>query len=313
MLIRRTLLGLVTLVLIAVIVYFATLVLPGDAANSILGQSATPARLANLRHQLHLDQPILTRFFHWITHAVTGDFGDSLAAQKPVTSVAGDRLANSAVLVFVSAFISTALGVTLGMYAAFKRDGPFDTVVSVLALIANAMPEFVVGIFVIVLFGVNVFHWFPAISILPPGTYIWEQPDKLVLPVVALVIVVTPYVFRMMRAAMIEALNSDYVEIARLKGVPARQIATRHALPNAVAPVIQVVGLNLLYLAGGIVLIETVFNYPGIGLLLVSSVNGRDVPMVQFAVLVLAVFYVALNILTDVAVLMVTPRKRYPR
>jgi peptide/nickel transport system permease protein len=222
-------------------------------------------------------------------------------------------MANSAVLVAVSAIVSTLLGIVLGIVAAFRRDGIFDTLASVVSLIANALPEFVVGIFVVMLLGINVFQIFPAVSILPAGTYIWQQPNKLVLPVLTLVIVTAPYVFRMMRGAMIEALSSDYVEAARLRGVGGIRLAVRHAFPNALAPVVQVIGLNLLYLAGGIVLVETVFDFPGLGSALVNAVDGRDVPVIQFTVLVLAVFYVVLNILTDVAVLLVTPRKRYPR
>jgi peptide/nickel transport system permease protein len=313
MLIKRSLLGIVTLVIIAILVYAATLVLPGDAATAILGQSATPQRVHLLRQQLGLDQPVLTRFFHWAGHAIRGDFGNSLGFSQPVTTVMGPRMANSAVLVAVSALASSVLGMLLGMYAAFRRDGVFDTIASILSLIANAMPEFVVAIFVVIVFAVNVFQLLPGVSILPAGTYIWQQPNKLVLPVLTLVIVTTPYVFRMMRGAMIEAMGSDYVETAKLKGVGGVRIALRHAFPNALAPVIQVVGLNLLYLAGGIVLVETVFDFPGLGSALVAAVGGRDVPVIQFTVLVLALFYVVLNILTDVAVLLVTPRKRYPR
>jgi peptide/nickel transport system permease protein len=324
MVIRRSLLGILTIFLIAVIVYAATLVLPGDAATAILGQSATPARVHQLRHQLGLDQPVLTRFWHWATKAIRGDFGNSLGFAAPVnshgaatsasvTSLAKDRILNSGMLVLVTALISTLLGILGGMYAAFRRDGVFDTIGSVGALVASALPEFVVAIFVVILFSVNVFHWFPAISVLPPGGFILDEPSKLVLPVLALVIVVTPYVFRMARGAMIEVLDSDYIELAHLKGASRARIAFRHALPNALAPVIQVVGLNLLYLAGGIVLVEAIFNYPGIGLLLVNAISGRDVPVIQFLVILLAVFYVVLNIVTDVAVLLVTPRKRYPR
>jgi peptide/nickel transport system permease protein len=324
MVIRRSLLGVLTMVLIAIIVYAATLVLPGDAATAILGQSATPERIAELRHELGLDKPVVERFLDWAGGAVQGDFGNSLGLAAPVgsrgeastasvTSLAGERIGNSAVLIAATAIVSTFLGVLMGMFAAFRRDGVFDTVASVLALVASALPEFVVAIFVVIVFAINVFTWFPAISVLPAGTSILSEPDKLVLPVLALVIVVTPYVFRMARGAMIEVLDSDYVEYARLKGASPARIAFHHALPNALAPVIQVVGLNLLYLAGGIVLVEAIFNFPGIGLLLVNAISGRDVPVIQFIVLLLALFYVVLNILTDVAVLLVTPRKRYPR
>lgn len=326
MIVRRALLGILTIILIAVIVYFATTVLPGDAATAILGQSATPARIAQVRHELGLEQPVLQRFWHWGTHAITGDFGNSLSAAAPVdsigtgtsskeavTTLVNEKLLNSAVLIAATAIISTLIGILAGMYAAFRRDGIFDTGGSIVALVASALPEFVVAIFVVMLFAVNVFGWFPALSLLPPGASILSKPEMLVLPVLALVIVTTPYVFRMTRGAMIEVLDADYIEFARMKGVSPRRIAFRHALPNALAPVIQVVGLNLLYLAGGIVLVEAIFSYPGAGRALVEAINGRDVPTIQYIVMLLAVFYVILNIFTDVCALMVTPRRRYPR
>jgi peptide/nickel transport system permease protein len=313
LLIRRAGLGAVTVVVVSVIVYFATHVLPGDAATAILGQQATPARLAQLRDQLGLNQSAVAGFWHWATVAVRGDFGQSLAGSRPVTAVVGTQLENSAVLVAIAAVVSTVLGILLGVCAAFRRDGIFDSVASVISLVANALPEFVVGILVIIVFSINVFQWFPAVSIVPPGSPIWTVPSELVLPVVTLVIVVTPYPFRMVRGAMIEALNSDYVEIARLKGVSRLRLGLYHALPNALAPVVQVVGLNLLYLAGGIVLVERVFNFPGIGNLLVDAISERDVPLIQFLVLLLAAFYVVLNIVVDVIVLLLTPRRRYAR
>jgi peptide/nickel transport system permease protein len=158
-----------------------------------------------------------------------------------------------------------------------------------------------------------VWHVLPAVSLLAPGTYAWNQPELLVLPVATLVIVIVPYILRMMRAAMIEALESDYVEMARLKGVPEWRVVLVHALPNAIAPTIQVVGLNFLYLAGGVVIVEYVFNFPGIGQGLVDAVNDRDIPVLQFIVLVLAAFYVVMNILTDVIALLASPRRRIAR
>jgi len=313
MVLRRSLLGVLTIVLIAILVYVATLVLPGDAATAILGQTATPARIRLLRHQLGLDAPVITRFLHWAWHALRGDFGDSLSLRAPVTSLVGIRLANSAVLVAVVAAVSTGLGIVGGSLAALRRDGWLDSLASLLALASSALPEFVVAVFVVMLLAVNVLHVFPAISLLPPGSFILSAVSKLVLPVITLVIVVTPYAFRMSRAAMIEALDSDYVEFAKLKGVPLPRILFVHALPNACAPIVQVVGLNLLYLAGGIVLVETVFDYPGIGQMLVQAIDNRDVPMIQFIVLALAVFCVGLNILTDVCVQLLSPRKRFPR
>jgi peptide/nickel transport system permease protein len=324
MIIRRSLLGVLTIVLIAIIVYAATTVIPGDAATAILGNQATPNRIEKLRIELGLDEPVLTRFWDWATNAIQLDFGNSLSGgvastqveqveSVSVTALAGERIGNSVVLVAAAAIISTILGLITGIYAAYRRDGFFDTVGSVISLIASALPEFVVAIFCVLLFATSVFTWFPAISVLEPGVSILSEPEKLVLPVLALVIVVTPYMFRMTRGAMIEALDSDYVEFARMKGASTTRIAFRHALPNALPPIIQVVGLNLLFLAGGIVLVEAIFTFPGLGLLLVESIGSRDVPTIQYIVILLAVFYVALNIVTDVCVLLATPRRRYPR
>lgn len=310
---QRGLSGLVSVVVVAVIVYFATLVLPGDAATAILGNQATPARLAQLRHQLGLDRSALASFWSWISGLVHGDFGTSLTENRSVWKVVSPRLANSVVLVVLASVCSTVLGVALGAVAAARRDKPLDHVMSSASLVASALPEFIVGVFVVLALAIKLKTGLPALSLLRPGEGILSEPDKLLLPLVTLTIVTTPYVLRMTRAATIDALNSDYAEVARLKGVSDRRLIFRHALPNALAPIIQVVGLNLLYLAGGIVLVETVFQYPGIGLTLVSAVTSRDVPVIQFLVVVLALFYVVLNIVTDVAVLVVSPRKRYPR
>ena len=313
LLIWRIPLGLLSVIVVAILTYLATRVLPGDAAQAILGQHATPEALASLRAELGLDQSLISGMVSWFTGFLTGQQGDSLATGTPVTDVVGDRLLNSACLVLVVAVVSTTIGVVAGVVAAHKRDGKFDDATSVLSLIASALPEFVVGVFVVSAFAVGPLKWFPAVSILSPGVHIWDEPNKLVLPALTLVIVTTPYMFRMVRAAMIEALNSDYAEVAQLKGASTSRLLFRHALPNALAPAVQVAGLNLLYLAGGIVLVETVFQYPGIGLTLANAVQNRDVPVLQFIVVLLAVFYVTLNILTDLLVLLLTPRRRAPR
>jgi peptide/nickel transport system permease protein len=313
LLVQRLLTGVVSVVVISIVVYAATLVLPGDAATAILGQQATPERLVELRHQLHLDQSAISGYLSWAKAALHGDFGTSLTQRAPVWDLIAPRLANSIVLIVATAIISTVLGVLLGMWAAARRDSWVDHSLSVTALVASSLPEFVVAVFVVMVFAVTMFAWFPAVSILPEGEHIWNEPNKLVLPVVALVIVVTPYVFRMFRASLIEAMSSDYVEVATLKGASTKRLLFGHALPNSLAATIQVIGLNLLYLAGGIALVETVFQYPGIGLSLVASITDRDVPVIQFLVVLLAIAYVFLNVATDVAVLLVTPRRRLPR
>ena len=312
MVIRRIPAGVGTVFAVSVLVYVATMILPGDAATSILGQTATPARIAQLRHELNLDVSPLTGLLQWLGAALTGHFGVSLANRISVLSLIGPKLANSVVLVGVAAIISTILGVVLGGLAALYKDSVFDHIVTVVALVASALPEFVVGVLTVLAFAIEL-RWFPAVSLLSPGEGIWNQPVKLVLPVVTLCIVVVPYIFRMMRASTIDALKSEYVELATLKGLRQTRVVLSHAIPNALPATIQVIGLNILYLAGGIVLVESVFAFPGLGSALVAAVTDRDVPVIQFIVVLLAVFYVVLNIVTDVLVLVVTPRRRYAR
>lgn len=312
MVVRRIPAGVGTVLAVAVLVYLATMVLPGDAATSILGQTATPARIAQLRHELNLDVSPVRGLLQWLGGVLTGNFGVSLANRVPVLSLIGPRLENSVVLVGVAAVVSTAIGLAFGALAALYKDSIFDHVFTLLALVASALPEFVVGVLTVLVFAIEL-QWFPAVSLLSPGDRIWDQPVKLVLPVITLCIVVVPYIFRMMRASTLDALKSEYVELATLKGLKQSRVVLRHAIPNALPATIQVIGLNILYLAGGIVLVETVFAFPGLGSALVSAVTDRDVPVIQFIVVLLAVFYVVLNILTDVLVLVVTPRRRYAR
>ncbi len=310
---RRLAIGLLTLLLVSVVVFLATEVLPGNAAFARLGRSATPAALHALERQLHLNRGVADQYWIWLSGLLTGKLGTSLANGQPVWVVVKPRLINSAVLVVVTGVIGAILGVGLGAAAALRKNGWLDHVMSVTALAVTSLPEFVVGITLIILTSTVVFHWLPAVSLLPPGTYAWNQPRLLILPVATLVIVIVPYIFRMMRAAMIEALDSDYVEMARLKGVPERRVVLVHALPNAIAPTIQVIGLNFLYLAGGVVVVESVFSFTGIGQGLVSAVSARDIPVVQFIVVVLAAFYVLMNIVSDVVALLATPRRRIAR
>ena len=312
MLLTRVGWGAFSVLVVSVIVYASTLVLPGDAAQAILGQQATPERLALLREQLGLNKSALAGFVDWFTGIFRGDLGTSLSTRQPVTELLGPKLLNSAALVLVAAVISVVIGVTLGALSASRRDGVLDHVLSIVSLIASALPEYIVGVFVVLVLAVNL-HLLPAISVLAPGQHIWDQPSKMVLPVLTLTIVVVPYILRMCRGSVIEALDSDYAEVARLKGVGPRRLLFSHALPNALAPTVQVIGLSLIYLAGGIVLVETVFQFPGIGLALVGAITARDVPVIQALVLGLSTCYVILNILADVAVLLVTPRRRLPR
>jgi peptide/nickel transport system permease protein len=313
LLIKRSLIGILTLVLVSILVFAATQTLPGNAASAVLLNTATPQRLHALEVQLGLNRPAVDQYWTWLTGVLHGNFGKSLANGQPVGTLIGGRILNSLALVVLAGAIGTLIGVGLGVLAAARRDSVFDHVLSVTSLGVTALPEFVVAVVLIIFFAAVVVHWFPAVSVFVPGTAPWSNPKELVLPVATLVIVVVPYVFRMMRASMIDALESDYVQMARLKGVPKWRVLLFHALPNAIAPTIQVIGLTFLYLAGGVVVVEYMFNYPGLGQALVSAVSDRDIPQIQAIVLILAAFYIAVNILTDVIALAVSPRRRLPR
>jgi peptide/nickel transport system permease protein len=312
-LLRRTGIGVLTLWLVSVLVFAATQALPGNAAYAVLLNTATPQRLRALEAQLHLNSPAVVQYWHWLSGLLTGPRGASLANGDPVSTLIGGRIVNSAVLVLLAGVIGTVIGVALGVLAAAWRDSWLDHGLSVTALAVTALPEFVVAVLLVLVFAALVWHLFPAVTVFAPGSPPWATPSGLVLPVATLVIVIVPYVFRMMRASMIDALESDYVEMARLKGLKPLRVLTVHALPNAIAPTIQVIGLNFLYLAGGVVVVEYVFNYPGLGQALVAAVQDRDIPVIQFIVLILAGFYVAVNILTDIASLAASPRRRLPR
>jgi peptide/nickel transport system permease protein len=308
---RRVLLGLLTLFLVSLVVFAATQALPSDPARAILGRTATPESLKALREQLHLNHSVVSQYTHWFGGMLTGDLGNSLAARgEPVTTVLGKRLENSAVLVLLAAVISIPLSILLGVISARRRDGPLDHAMSLVLLALAALPEFVVGIALVLLFATRVFHVLPAVSLIPPDSSPWRNLKELVLPTATLVLAVSPYVARIMRASMVEVLESDFVEMARLKGLPDRHVLWRHAVPNAIAPAIQVIALNLAYLAGGIVVVEYVFAYPGIGSALVDAVANRDLPIVQALAVLIAAVYVGCNLLADIATILVSPRLR---
>lgn len=307
--VRRMLLAVLVLFLVSILVFVSTQAL-GDPARAILGRQSTPASLAALNSKLHLDRPFFTQYWDWFTGLFHGNLGTSLAANQAVTTVISARLVNSAVLVLLSAVISIPLSIAIGSWAALRRERIFDTASSTLLLVLAALPEFVVGVVLVILFSTTVFHWLPAISPVPPGSRPWDNWKGLILPTLTLVIAVAPYVARIMRASMIEVLESDYVEMARLKGLPERTVLIRHALPNALGPVFQVIAINLAYLAGGVVVVEYVFNYSGIGSALQDAVVNHDIPLVQALAMIIASVYVVLNLLADIATILVTPRLR---
>jgi peptide/nickel transport system permease protein len=307
---RRLLLGVLTLFLISLVVFAAVLALPGDAATAILGKEATPDRVAALRDQLNLDDSIVSQYLQWVSGVITGSFGTSAATQQPVSELLSERLPNSLFLVFVASAIAIPLSIVLGVWMAMKRDKAIDQVGSTSTLVLAALPEFVIGIGLILLFSTSLFHWFPAVSLIPPGDRAWQHLDVVVLPAATLVLAVTPYISRIMRGSTIEVLESEYVTMARLKGLPERTVIWRHAVPNAIVPAIQVSALQLAWMAGGVVVVEYVFSYPGIGTLLVEGVANRDMPVVQTVTMLAAAVYVFMNLVADVATIMVTPKLR---
>jgi peptide/nickel transport system permease protein len=307
---RRLALGVLTLFLISLVVFAAVLALPGDAATAILGREATPDRVAALREQLNLNDSIVTQYLDWIGGVITGSFGESAATQQPVSELLGDRVANTGFLVFVAAIVAVPLSIGIGVWTAMRRDRPADHIVTTTALVLAALPEFVIGIGLILLFATSVFTWFPAVSLLAPDQRAWTELSVVVLPAATLVLAVTPYISRIMRGSMIEVLESEYVTMARLKGLPERTVIWRHAVPNAIVPAIQVTALQLAWMAGGVVVVEFVFSFPGIGALFIDAVDNRDMPVVQTITLLAAAIYVVLNLLADLLTIAVTPRLR---
>lgn len=307
---RRLVLGLLTLWLVSVVVFVATQALPGNAALAILGKEATPERVAALSGQLHLDDSLISQYGHWLAGILHGDLGISAAARAPVSELIGTRIANSAFLVIIAGLVAIPLSLALGVWMAIRRDRFVDHAFSTGSLVLAALPEFVIGIGLLLLCSTAVFHVLPAVSLLDEGQYAWQQPEVVVLPAATLILAISPYIARIMRGSMIEVLRTDYVTMARLKGLRERDVVWRHAVPNALVPAIQVSALQLGWMAGSIVVVEFLFSYPGIGTMLVNAVANRDLPMVQALTLLIAAVYVVINLIADLATILVTPKLR---
>ncbi len=309
-LLRRLGLGLITLLLVSLLVFATTQALPGDAAQAMLGKEATPERLAALRQQLHLTAPVWQQYALWIGGVLHGDFGRSLATEQPVWGLLRARVGNSAFLVLAAALIAIPASILIGVAGAVRRDRAIDHILSMGSLVLAALPDFVIGILLVMLFATQVLHVLPAVTMLDDDAPIWRQAGQVILPAATLDIAVIPYMARIMRASMIEVLESEYVQMARLKGMPPARVILRHALPNAMVPFIQVSALQLAWLAGGVVVVEFVFRFPGIGQALIDAVANRDLPVVQTLALLIGAVYVLLNTLADVATILLTPRLR---
>jgi peptide/nickel transport system permease protein len=312
----RLLTGVLTLLVVSVLVFAATEVLPGDAASAVLGKTASPAQVTQMRHLMGLDKPASQRYLEWLGGFVRGDLGDSAAGfasgtRAPIWGQISEKVANSFILAaFVTLFL-IPLSLLLGVIAAVRAGRTVDHAISLTTLAVVSLPEFVIGSLLIVLF----FTWLnllPPVSLLAPGESPLGHPRLLVLPVLTLLAATLAGAIRMVRAGMIETLRSDYVRMAQLNGFPARLVVSRYALRNALAPAVQVFAQSIQYLVGGIIVVEYLFNYPGLGKELVDAVAIRDVREVQSVALLIAAFCIAVNILADLLVVLLVPKLRTP-
>ena len=309
---QRLVLGFLTLVVVSALIFAVTEWLPGDIATNILGQSATPENVAAIRAELGLDRPAHVRYVEWLRDAANGDFGTSLANKRPVATVVGPRLWNTLFLAMYAAVISIPLSVFLGILAAIYRNSIYDKAVNISTLAAISMPEFFVG-YVLILYLAVHFRWFPAIATFKPEQNFTQHLYSTFLPMLTLVLVVIAHMMRMTRTSVLAVMASPYIEMALLKGLPKSRVVVRHALPNALAPIINVIALNLAYLIVGVVVVEAVFTYNGLGRLMVDAVSKRDVPVVQACGLIFAIVFIGLNMIADVLSILSNPRLRHPR
>lgn len=309
---QRIALGFVLLFAVSVLIFVGTQILPGDVAQSILGQAATPEALANLRAELGLNEPAYLRYLHWLGGVLTGDLGTALTSGHDISDSIGGRLGNTLFLAACAATIAVPLAILLGLLAVRYQNGPIDKLISGLALASTSFPEFFIGYLLIYFFAVK-WQFFPGISTVYDGMPFLDRLQAVVLPATALTLVVLAHMMRMTRAAILNVMQSAYIETAELKGLKPFDIIRKHALPNAIAPVVNVVMLNLAYLVVGVVVIEVIFVYPGMGQYLVDHVAKRDVPVVQAVGLIFAAVYILLNIVADIASILANPRLRHPK
>jgi peptide/nickel transport system permease protein len=308
---QRLLLGLLTLFIISVVIFGATELLPGDLARELLGQSATEETLAALRDQLGLNEPAPVRYWNWLTGVLQGDFGVSMATQKPISELVGARLGNTLFLALYAAAMSVPLSLVLGILAALWRNSVFDRVSNAVALTAISFPEFFVAYILILWLAQS--GLFPSMVRITGATTTGDMLYMAFLPALTLTLVVTAHMMRMTRAAIINLLASPYIEMARLKGMSPMRVVLHHAVPNALAPIINVVALNLAYLITGVVVVEVVFVYPGLGQLMIDAVTNRDIAVVQAIALIFAAAYVLLNLIADVLSTITNPRLMHRR
>ena len=309
---QRLGLGLLTLFAVSIIIAFVVELLPGDITQAILGQSATPETVAAFRKEIGLDRPAHIRYFEWLGGMVQGDLGQSLASKREISEFVGTRLSNTLFLGGLAAAIAVPLALILGLLAALYRNSIYDRIVNLLTLTSISFPEFFVAYILILFLSVKA-GFFPGISNVSTDLAFSEQLFRTILPALTLTLVVLAHMLRMTRAAIINLLSSPYIEMASLKGTKPFRIIFHHALPNAWGPIVNVIALNLAYLVVGVVVVEVVFVYPGLGQLLVDSVSKRDLPVVQACSIIFAAVYILLNLFPDIVSMVSNPRLLHPR
>lgn len=312
MIAKRIIFGALTLIAISLLIFVGVEALPGDLAEAILGQNATPETIQAFRTELKLDLPAHERYLTWMADFAKGDLGNSLANGRPIVEVIGWRFANSLLLAGTTALFAIPFAIFLGLLAAIYRDSWFDRLISISTLSVISLPEFFVAYILIALLSVQIFL-FPSISNINEQMSFFQKMHAIFLPCLTLALVVIGHMMRMTRAAIINVLSSPFIEMAKLKGINQKRIIIKHALPNALSPIINVVVLNLAYLVVGVVVVEVVFVYPGLGQLLVDAVSKRDLPVVQASGLIFAGTYVFLNLTADVLSMLSNPKLRNPR
>ena len=304
--------AIVILFIVSLFIFLGVGLLPGDAAEEILGKTATPETVAAFRRELGLDLPLHTRYIEWVSNIFQGDLGISLSNRMEVSHQVGIRLFNTIFLALFAAVISMPLALALGILSALYRNTVFDRTVNLTTLTTISFPDFFVAYILILFFAIKL-NIFPSVSMIHPNTDFLDRLYRTLLPAITLTLVTVAHTMRMTRAAIINLLASPYIEMARLKGLSPARIIVKHALPNAMAPIITVVVINLAYLVVGVVVVEVVFVYPGLGQLLVESVGKRDIPVVQAAALIFAVTYISLNLLADILSIVSNPLLLHPR
>ena len=309
---QRLALGLLLLFAASILIFVGTSILPGDVAQSILGQSATPEALANLRRELGMNDPAMTRYFAWLVGVLQGDLGTALTNGRDIAESLGGRLKNTLFLAFWAAAISVPLAIFLGLLAVRYKDRWPDKLISAVTLTTISIPEFMIG-YVLIYWVAIKWRLFPSVAIINDSMSLGAKLNAIAIPVMVLTLVVLAHMMRMTRAAILNVMQSAYIETAELKGLGMLKIIRKHAFPNAIAPIVNVVMLNLAYLVVGVVVVEVVFAYPGMGQYLVDHVSKRDVPVVQACGLIFAAVYIGLNLVADIVSILANPRLRHPK